>query len=174
MSIPADWVTQVRADGEFVRWVARETVHEQQLIHRSINVFVFHPDGRLLIQKRAAIKRTFANFWDLSCSGHVDYSDHPNGDPNATKEAYFSAATRELEEELGISTKLEEVGEFAPFAGVNIERTMFYRTVSAGPFVLQESEVSQVKWVTREQIVRELPRTPLLNHTLSTVLMDIF
>ncbi|MEC7984883.1 MAG: NUDIX domain-containing protein, partial [Myxococcota bacterium] len=138
------------------------------------NIFVFHPDGRLLIQKRAPMKRAFPDFWDISCSGHVDYCDHPNGDPNASLEAFHSAATRELVEELGISTPLIKMGEFAPFDDINIERTMFYRTVSAGPFTLQESEVSEVQWVTRESIHRLSPLTPLLRHSIQTVLKDMF
>ena len=170
MSIPPDWVTHVQRDGTFIAWVSREEVHAKYLIHRSINILVFHNDGRLLIQQRAAQKKTFASFWDLSCSGHVDYEDHPNGDPNRSEEAFFSAATRELKEELGISTPLEKIGEFAPFSNVNIERSMFYRTESNGPFVLQESEVADWKWVSQDSVRKYTPKTPLLIHVCKEIL----
>ena len=170
MSIPRDWVTHVHPDGTFISWVSREEVHAKNLVHRSINILVFHEDGRLLIQQRAAPKQTFPLHWDLSCSGHVDYEDHPEGDPEASTEAFFSAATRELKEELGIETRLTPIGEYAPFANVNIERSMFYKTVSNGPFVLQESEVAQYAWVEREQLHRYCPRTPLLDHICHHIL----
>jgi len=170
MSIPPDWVTHVQPDGKFIAWVSRAEVHAKFLIHRSINILVFHQDGRLLIQKRAAQKQTFASFWDLSCSGHVDYEDHPNGDPNRSEEAFWSAATRELTEELGISTPLEVIGEFAPFQNVNIERSMFFRTQSNGPFTLQESEVEDWAWVDVESLQEFMPQTPLLKHVCKAIL----
>ena len=176
MSIPDDWVAHVLADGSFVSWVSREEVHTHNLIHRSVNILVFHEDGRMLIQQRAAMKRTFPLCWDLSCSGHVDYSDHPEGNPDATAEAFFSAATREIEEELGINTPLIPIGEFAPFEGVNIERSMFYKTICNGPFVLQESEVAQCAWVSLNEMVTYAPQTPLLAklYTASDVLSSAF
>ena len=167
--IPNDWVAHVQPDGRFIDWKPRKEIHDKMLIHRSINVVVFHPDGRLLIQKRAAIKRTFASFWDVSCSGHVDYEDHPNGNPNASTEAYLSAATRELEEELGITAPLTILGEYAPFSGVNIERCMLFSVEATGPFTLQESEVEQVRWVTKEELAAVEPKTPLLTHLMSHV-----
>ena len=125
MEIPKDWVTHVDKNGDFIAWKSRKEIHDKMLIHRSINVFVLHPDGRLLVQQRASTKRTFPLFWDISCSGHVDYEDHPNGNPHASEEAFLSAATREIQEELGIETPLSPIGEFAPFDGINIERSMF-------------------------------------------------
>jgi isopentenyldiphosphate isomerase len=164
MSIPHDWVTHVKTDGTFISWVSRKEVHMDKLIHRSINILVFHEDGRLLIQQRAGSKETFPLHWDLSCSGHVDYEDHPQGDPHASTEAFFSAARRELKEELGIEAALIPIGEYAPFVNVNIERSMFYKTTSNGPFVLQTSEVAQWVWIDREQLRLYAPRTPLLDH----------
>ena len=170
MLIPNDWVAHVHKSGAFIQWLPRKEIHDKMLIHRSINIFVFHPDGRLLVQQRAANKRTFPLFWDISCSGHVDYEDHPNGDPHASAAAFLSAATREISEELGIETPLKEVGEFAPFDGVNIERSMLYTTMSSGPFTLQKSEVAQVRWVEPSDFATLETKTPLLKHVIRHVL----
>ena len=170
MAIPKDWVTHVHKNGDFIAWKPRKEIHDNMLIHRSINVFVLHPDGRLLLQQRAANKRTFPLYWDISCSGHVDYEDHPNGDPHACTEAFLSAATREIQEELGIDSPLSPIGEYPPFEGVNIERSMFYSVVCAGPFVLQQEEVAQVRWVSRDEFQSLHPKTPLLNHSIRHVL----
>lgn len=41
------------------------------LLHRAFSAFVFRPsDGRLLLQKRAAEKITFANMWTNTCCSH--------------------------------------------------------------------------------------------------------
>ena len=162
MSNESEIIPHVDADGRFIAWASRKEIHDRKLIHRSINVFVFHPDGRMLVQLRHRTKRNFASYWDVACSGHVDKSDHPNGDPTESRAAYLSAASREIVEEIGISPTLEEVGEFPPVAGTNYERTMIFRCTSTGPFVLQDTEVEEVRWVTREEFKQLHPVTPLL------------
>ncbi len=68
-------------------------VHEQGLIHRVIHVIVEDEQGNILLQRRAAGSTTiYPDCWDISVGGHVDES-----------EDYLQAATRELQEELGLS-----------------------------------------------------------------------
>jgi isopentenyl-diphosphate delta-isomerase len=41
------------------------------LLHRAFSVFLFRPsDGRLLLQKRADEKITFAKMWTNTCCSH--------------------------------------------------------------------------------------------------------
>ena len=40
----------VDAEDRFVRWACREEVHDNQLIHRSVNALVFDGKDRLLMQ----------------------------------------------------------------------------------------------------------------------------
>ena len=155
-------VAHVKADGGFIEWVSRERVHQEKLVHLSINVLVFHPDGRLLIQKRHAQKRTYPHYWDVSCSGHVDYADYPHGDGGSEAAAFAVAAPRELAEELGVRPTLVPLGVYPPEPGVNYERTMVYSTVCEGPFSLQASEVEMVRWTTRAELYKLEPITPLL------------
>ena len=93
-------VVEVTERDEFVRWVSREEVHRNKLIHRSVNAVVLHPDGRMLIQLRHRDKKTYPHCWDISCSGHVDRVDHPNDDGSLAKAACDKAIQRELLEEL--------------------------------------------------------------------------
>jgi isopentenyl-diphosphate Delta-isomerase len=160
----ADLVTHVQDDGRFIQWVDRETVHRERLVHRSINVLVFHPDGRMLVQLRHRDKRTHPHHWDVSCAGHVDYADHPNGDPDAAQEAFWSSANREMQEELGLppDSVLAPVGEFGPIKGIQYERVMIYRTQYSGPFTLQEEEVEAVQWIRSQDMERLSPCTPQL------------
>jgi 16S rRNA (adenine1518-N6/adenine1519-N6)-dimethyltransferase len=80
------------------RTATRAEVHAQRLIHRAVHVFVFNRNGDLYLQKRSRLKDMSPGLWDSSVSGHLDAG-----------EDYEAAAMRELEEEIGISTKAEDL-----------------------------------------------------------------
>lgn len=65
----------------------RKEIHQKNLLHRSVHIFVFNPQGELYLQKRAYSKDENPGFWDTSCAGHVDAG-----------EDYLNAANRELME----------------------------------------------------------------------------
>jgi isopentenyldiphosphate isomerase len=166
-----DSVANVNDDGRFLRWVDREAVHRDQMVHRSINILVIHPvDGRLLVQLRNKDKKTYPHFWDISVAGHVDYSDHPNGNPNADMEAFLSAASRELQEEIGVTAPLSLIGKYGPRAGVNYEYTAYFKCESSGPFTLQKEEVAAIRWVNAEELSLVGPRTNQLDWIVATIL----
>jgi isopentenyl-diphosphate delta-isomerase len=71
--------------------------HRRGLLHRAFSVFVFHSDGRLLLQRRALTKYHSGGLWTNSCCGHP----RPG-------EALVDAAARRLWEELRIDTALTE------------------------------------------------------------------
>ncbi len=71
---------------------SRERVHREGLWHKSVNVYLFRSDGRLLLQRRSASKDICPGLWDLSVGEHLQPG-----------ETYEEAARRGLEEELGLS-----------------------------------------------------------------------
>lgn len=74
----------------------RAEAHENGYCHRVVAIFVFTPDGSLLVQTRKE-----GGLFDHSVGGHVKQG-----------ESYGEAAVRELKEELGIAKELEGVGTF--------------------------------------------------------------
>lgn len=78
-------------DGRPSGTVARPEVHRRGLWHYSVNVFLFHGDGRLWLQRRAASKDVWPNAWDLSVGEHVQPG-----------ERLEQAALRGLDEELSV------------------------------------------------------------------------
>lgn len=145
-------VVEVTEKDEFLRWVSRAEVHKKRLIHRSVHAFVVHPDGRVLIQLRHSNKKTYPHYWDISCSGHVDRIDHPNDNPNRAREACDLAIKRELEEELGVVSPATFIADIPPIEGVNYEYARLYIVEWDKEFVLQETEVEQVRWLHIEDI----------------------
>jgi isopentenyl-diphosphate Delta-isomerase len=141
-------IAVVDEQDRFVRWEERPTIHEQRLVHRSVNVLVFDGAGRLLLQRRHRSKQTFPGCWDLSCSGHVEESDYPGHPDEHLERVYAEVAARELQEELGIRAPLEPLAHFPPEPGVHYEQMALFLARSDGPYVLQATEVEEVRPVT--------------------------
>lgn len=124
------------------------------LYHRIVRINLEDSTGRILLQKRSATVNS-PNRWDHSAAGHVD-----------ADEEYMRAAERELQEELGISVKLEEVGEYQSrqtYGNRVLNRfNRVYRAVIDADthFILQPEEVSEVKWLTRDEIRRLIKDAP--------------
>jgi isopentenyl-diphosphate delta-isomerase len=93
-------------------------------LHLAFSVYVFGPDGRFLLTRRALGKRTWGGVWTNSCCGHPG----PGEDVEA-------AARRRLGQELSLEGVVEH--EVCP---------VFVAEVDADP-VPDEDEVAQWRWV---------------------------
>ena len=73
------------------------------MVHRAFSVFLFTPEGRLVLQQRASTKVTFADIWANTCCSHpLDVEgERDMGGALGVK----NAARRKLEQELGIDPK---------------------------------------------------------------------
>lgn len=100
---PEPAVVSAAADGSSGTPVARGRAHRLPgLLHHAVSVQVVDPDGRWLLQRRAASKATFAGRWSNTCCTHP----RPGEEPAA-------AVTRRLHEELGlVVTDLLDAGVF--------------------------------------------------------------
>lgn len=78
----------------------RSKVHREGLWHRAANVFLFTPDGKLLIQRRQLSKDVWPGGWDLSVAEHLKPG-----------ESFEDGAKRGLREELGVEgVEVERLG----------------------------------------------------------------
>lgn len=113
----------------------RGDIHAQGLLHRAVHVLVFNSEGRLYLQRRSANKDTHPGKWTTSASGHVD-----------PEEDYAEAATRELEEELGLNLPLEEVGQIAACPRTENEFTRVFRAFSKQEPRPNPAEIVEGRW----------------------------
>jgi len=110
-SKPGDHVHDTRVvtigrDGSLGDGISRELAHlAPGVLHLAVSVQVVDPDGRWLVQRRAASKTAFAACWANTCCTHPRVGEEPE-----------EAATRRLEEEIGLV-----VGDLRP-AGVFVYR----------------------------------------------------
>ncbi|MGD8441305.1 MAG: isopentenyl-diphosphate Delta-isomerase [Holophagae bacterium] len=119
------------------------------VLHRAFSLFVFNPEGELLLQQRSADKRLWPLYWSNSCCSHPRRG-----------ETMELATGRRLAQELGMSADLDYLFKFqyrAQFDGLGSEHELCW--VFAGtshdeprPNV---TEVAAVRWVSPDELDRE-------------------
>lgn len=133
--------------------VDRATAHREGLRHRTAHLWLLRRrEGRVqvLLQKRSMEKDSYPGCYDISSAGHI-----PAGVD------FISSALRELQEELGLEARPEElilcgVRRFEyedtfhgrPFHDNQVSRVYaLWRDVEQEDLTLQKEEVSAVCWM---------------------------
>ena len=125
-------VTVVDDENRPVAALPRRRVRSENLPHRAAFIFVFDRKGRLLVQRRTAIKDMYPGRYDLAAGGVV-----------AAGESYEACARRETAEELGIrDAVLESKFDFYYEDERNRCFGRVFACVHEGPFTLQPEEVA--------------------------------
>lgn len=138
--------------------------------YRMARISVEDKDGNILLQKRNPDKKSYPNCWDTSVGGNVSY-----------RESYEQAARREALEEIGLTVdNLEEIahfyGEVVDPSGKKMNRfTKLFRTIVSPDtkFEMQEDEVSEIRWVTKQQLI-ELARQEGASDGLQSVIDNYY
>ena len=121
----------------------KECNSNPDLTHRSIFILLYNSKGEILWQKRSPTKDINPGYWVTSVSGHVD-----------SGESYQETAHREIKEELGIDVELEFLGKFLFRYPNENEFSAIFRGHSDGPFKLHPVEVSEVKYLMLEELLK--------------------
>lgn len=149
-----EFVVLVNPQDEVLGLMEKQQAHVNGLLHRAFSVFVFNDKGEMLLQKRAAGKYHSPNQWtNAVCS-------HPR-----ENETYQEGAERRLNEELGIKANLTEKFNFIYKADVgnNLwehELDYVFTTVYNGDYYLNEEEVSEIRFITMEDLDQEMKSNP--------------
>lgn len=129
--------------------MTRGDKNDEGYLHLVVHVCIFNAEGRMLIQKRQASKTGWPGRWDVTVGGSA-----------ISGESSSEAAERELFEELGVSVSLDGV---RPHLTMNFEHGfddvyLLEMEVSPEELILQEEEVSQAKWSSKEEIIAMIDR----------------
>ena len=124
-------------------WVRGEEIQPGDF-HLVVHVCIFNSNGEMLIQQRQPFKKGWSNLWDLTVGGSATA-----GDTSQT------AAQRELYEEIGLELDFQQM---RPHLTINFEKGFddFYlieKNVELYTLTLQEEEVQNVKWASKEEIL---------------------
>lgn len=132
----AQLVEHVDENGDVIEIVTRAQMRAGSLRHRSVYIAVLDHDDRLLVHKRADWKDVFPGAWDLVFGGVCDVG-----------EDWEPSAHRELLEEAGVRGTLVDQGPVTFEAPGVALVGRFYVCRHEGPFVFDDGEVTDTKWV---------------------------
>lgn len=128
----------------------RKIVHEKGLLHKSSDVFVLDKKGRIFIQQRSFKKLIGPGLWDMSVAEHLKPGEN-----------FEQAAIRGVEEELGVkAVDLKKIGEREQQAKfgelIDNENVHVFKCRFEGKIKLDEEEVEQGKWISKEELLTEM------------------
>ncbi|MEV4753720.1 isopentenyl-diphosphate Delta-isomerase [Micromonospora sp. NPDC049559] len=127
-------------------------------LHRAFSVLLVAPDGRMLLQQRAAGKTRFPLRWGNSCCGHPP----PGG-------SLTDAANLRVREELGAGpVPLTEVGVYVyraedPVTGRvehEYDHVLFGRFTPGDPLRPDPTEIADLRWVDPAGLLAEIDAEP--------------
>jgi len=137
----------------------KSEAHKAGLWHRAAHIWIYNPKGDILLQLRAKDKELHPDMWDISAAGHVRAGEEP-----------IISGLREIEEEIGLKVKKEELEFFriqkyrSTFR--NLKNNEFHyiyffkfngdvRTLS-----MQDGEVQSIRFLSLDKIEDELRTRP--------------
>jgi isopentenyldiphosphate isomerase len=125
----------------------RSSIHgNPSLLHKVVHVLVFNSAGELLLQKRSMNKDVAPGKWDTSVGGHV-----------SPAEDTYSAARREMEEELGVDTgEIIYLYSYIHSNAYESELVFTHSCIHNGPFSFNKDEIDSVKFWELEEIKKTL------------------
>ncbi len=123
-------------------------------LHRAFSLLLFDDRGRLLMQRRAASKRLWPDYWSNTCCSHPRQG-----------EDIERAIHRRLDEELRLRCQLEFLFKFqyqAQFDAQGAENELCWvygGRCSDLPF-LNRTEVSELRYIDPAELDREMRQSP--------------
>ena len=124
----------------------RKVIHDKCLWHRHVSCWIMNEKGELLFQKRAETKKRNPNKWGKT-GGHVDAGEDVE-----------TAMLREIKEEIGIDIDKKDLELLSIYKSEDLKNKYFGYDFFARvdylieDYTLQEEEVSEVKYMTIEEI----------------------
>lgn len=135
----------------------RKEIHWKGLLHREVVVYIINSKKQLLLHKRADV-----HLWDHSSAGHFPFKD-----------SYEQGALREVEEELGLKIKKQELLELAK---ERIERTshgqvnnrfvkifLIKKDIPLNDFKIDKEEVEEIKYFYIKELKKLLSGREISN-----------
>jgi len=145
-SAGTETVILVNDQDEIIGVEEKIEAHQLGILHRAFSIFIFNPNGELLLQKRAATKYHSPGHWSNTCCGHPRFG-----------ESIEQACHRRLREEMGFDCELNEIFSFTYRAELDndlIENEYDHVFIGSfdGPPNQNYDEVEAWKWISLESL----------------------
>ncbi len=136
---PNEVFSIVDSNDKVVGSACRLYIHANSLRHRSVHAIVLSKDGgKILLQRRSALKDSYPLRYTTSVSGHVDRG-----------ESYENALVRETFEEIGLRVNIQDftyLGRIGASEDTGWEFARVYVLHSDGPFKFPPEEIDSLDW----------------------------
>jgi isopentenyl-diphosphate Delta-isomerase len=133
-----------------LRQAPRTVVHANHWLHRAAHIFVFNSRGELLVHRRSATKDECPRMHTSSASGHL-----------GAGEDYATAAARELQEELGLTSPVEFLTIVpADGAATSFEHSALFRTTTDEAPVFDPEEIESGEFLPLDEISARIEQNP--------------
>ena len=145
----------VDEDDREIGFIDKASAHVGQgVLHRAFSLFVFNPQGKLLLQQRAPGKRLWPGFWSNTCCSHPRRG-----------ETLDKAIHRRLNEELGLQCPLQYLFKFEYQAqfdaeGAEHELCWVYAGRSADMPTVNVNEISALRYISPDALDAEIAARP--------------
>lgn len=152
--------------------IDKDIAHRDGIWHGAIHLLIISEDRRcILLQKRCSLKKLFPDMWDVSVGGHIK-----------SRESSLESLNRETEEELGLI-----VGNLKVKKIKRIKEEFYYNNIHSCEFVdlyltyysgdlsnikMQEEEVSDVRWFTKEEFNKLIEKKEVVNHQEEFIIIN--
>jgi len=144
-------ITIVNENDEIIGYKERGTL-EREDIYRVSALWITNYKGEVLLSKRHRNKKHHPGRWGPAVAGTVDEG-----------ETYEDNIIKETEEEIGLKNIKLELGPKVRRTGEYEHFTQWFTITmdkEANEFKIQEDEVEEVKWFTKEELIKRLNVSP--------------
>jgi isopentenyldiphosphate isomerase len=136
--------------------VLKSLAHQKGIFHETVHIWFYTKNGQILLQQRGKKKKTFPLLWDVSVAGHV-----------GAGEQIKAAAKREIEEEIGLLIKENDLQKIGIFKSIqkhneNLMDCEFHHTF------ITELKVPLLQLTKQKSEVADLKLTSLLKFSEET------
>ncbi len=146
------------------RVISKDEAHKTGIWHGSIHILIINKDKtKTLLQKRCEQKKLYPNMWDIAVGGHISAGETP-----------FYSATRELQEELGLDINdydiieadriKEQLTNNGIISNEFVSIYIIYGNIDTSKIKLQEEEVSEARWFSKEELNELIRKGEILPH----------
>ena len=131
-------------EGKYLGTKPKSFCHSENpgVYHKPVWIWIINDNKEVLVQKRAACKKRSPNKWDMPSAGHV-----------IAGETVIEGAIRETYEELGVKTVESDykfMFEYIKDSSFELAQVYLMKK-NINEFKLQETEVSEVKWLKYDE-----------------------
>ena len=137
----------------------RDEAHAKGLWHKTVHAWILNDQNQLLIQKRAASKKTNPNKWTVSMAGHIKCGD--DSITTCIKEMREELGLKLIESDFELLFNITQNADLHNKKYLNNEHQGVYlirQTIDISKLKLQKEEVADIRFISindLKQKVRE-------------------